>query len=106
MRILISLAAVSFLMGVFATCGFSHTPLCSCYDNEDGTIICEGGFSNGSSGAGVKMKVVDKEGNTIKEGRMNEDSEFIFDKPDRPYKVLFDAGPGHVVEVDGKEITE
>jgi len=37
---------------------------------------------------------------------MNEDSEFTFKKPGVPYKVIFDAGPGHVVEVDGKDITE
>lgn len=85
---------------------FAHTPLCSCYDNGDGTITCEGGFSDGSSGAGVAMRVEDKDGKVLLKGKMNEDSEFTFDRPKVPYKVLFDAGPGHVVEVKGEDITE
>jgi hypothetical protein len=35
----------------------AHTPLCSCYDNGDGTVTCEGGFSDGSSASGVQMRV-------------------------------------------------
>ncbi len=83
----------------------AHTPLCSCYDNGDGTVTCEGGFSDGSSASGVQMRVEDSSGVLIK-GKMDEDSEFTFDKPSSAYKVVFDAGEGHVVEVDGKEITE
>ena len=85
---------------------FAHTPLCSCSDEGDGTILCEGGFSDGSSAAGVKIKVVNSEGKALMEGVMNEDSEFTFKKPEGPYKVIFDAGPGHVVEVPSEEITE
>jgi hypothetical protein len=99
----IALLAVGlFLAGQAQT----HTPLCSCYDNGDGTITCEGGFSDGSSGAGVLMKVVDKTGKVLVEGKMDEYSEFTFKKPDTPYKVIFDAGPGHVVEVKGEDITQ
>ena len=95
----------------------AHTPLCSCYDNGDGTITCEGGFSDGSSAAGVSMKVVDETGKVITvkdengndiclEGKMDEDSEFTFIKPETPYKAIFDAGPGHEVTVESEEITE
>lgn len=84
----------------------AHTPLCSCYENGDGTITCEGGFSDGSSAAGVELRVVDAAGKALIKGKMDEDSEFTFKKPDGPYKVQFDAGPGHVVEVDGKDIVE
>ena len=85
---------------------FAHTPLCSCYDNGDGTITCEGGFSDGSSAAGVEMRVLDSAEKVVIKGTMDEDSEFTFDKPAGPYKVEFDAGPGHLVEVPGSEITE
>jgi hypothetical protein len=85
---------------------FAHTPLCACYDNGDGSITCEGGFSDGSSAAGVRMVVEDNGGNVLLKGKMDEDSEFIFDKPDGVYTVVFDAGEGHVVEIDGKEIVE
>jgi len=87
-------------------CGqaFAHTPLCSCYDNRDGTITCEGGFSDGSSAAGVQMRVKDKGGKVLIGGTMDEYSEFTFDKPSGDYTVEFDAGEGHLVEVEGKEI--
>jgi len=84
----------------------AHTPLCSCYDNGDGTITCEGGFSDGSSAAGVEMRLLDANEKVLIKGKMDEDSEFTFKKPDGPYKVQFDAGPGHLVEVDGKGIVE
>ncbi len=84
----------------------AHTPLCSCYDNGDNTITCEGGFSDGSSASGVKMRVEDKGGKVLLSGTMSEDSEFVFDKPSVPYKVVFDAGEGHVIENDGDEIVE
>ena len=105
-KITVALAAV-FAFTIFLTpCAFAHTPLCSCSDEGDGTILCEGGFSDGSSAAGVKIKVVDSEGKVLMEGVMNEDSEFTFKKPEGPYNVIFDAGPGHEVEVPGEEITE
>ena len=53
------LAAVLGLTMLFATAALAHSPLCSCFDNGDGTITCEGGFSDGSSASGVKMQVVD-----------------------------------------------
>lgn len=89
-----------------ASIGFAHTPLCSCYDNGDGSITCEGGFSDGSSAAGVQLRVVEKAGIILIKGKMDEDSEFTFERPSGPFKVQFDAGPGHVVEVEGKEISE
>ena len=99
--------AVVFALTVFlAPSAFAHTPLCSCYDNGDETITCEGGFSDGSSAAGVEMRVLDSSDKVVIKGKMDEDSEFTFDKPKGPYKVQFDAGPGHIVDVPGSEITE
>jgi len=91
---------------VLAGPAFAHTPLCSCCDNGDGTVTCEGGFSDGSSASGVEMRVEDNSGKVLLRGKMDEDSEFTFDKPSGAYKVVFDAGEGHVVEIDGKEIVE
>jgi len=104
-RLLICLFGFTVMM-LLATYSYAHTPLCSCCDNGDGTVTCEGGFSDGSSAAGVSMTVLDKSGKVLIKGKMNEDSEFTFKKPDVPYTVVFDAGPGHVVKVDSKDITE
>ncbi|MCG8333283.1 MAG: hypothetical protein MJE63_02130 [Proteobacteria bacterium] len=100
------LIAVLLSSAFFSTQLLAHTPLCSCYDNGDGSITCEGGFSDGSSAAGVEMRVEDKGGNVLLKSKMNEDSEYTFDKPSVAYKVVFNAGEGHAIVVDGKEIVE
>lgn len=90
---------------VLATALNAHTALMTCFDNADETITCEGGFSNGASGSGVSMYVKQNDKKIIK-GFMNEDSEFTFKKPKGEYKVIFDAGKGHVVTIKGKDIIE
>ncbi len=97
------LAALVLLAAIQA---FAHTPICSCYGNGDGYITCEGGFSDGSSAAGVEMRVVSQDGKVLIQGKMDPDSEFTFKRPSGPFKVQFDAGQGHLVEVEGKEIVD
>ncbi|MBN2886105.1 MAG: hypothetical protein JXM75_05285 [Chromatiaceae bacterium] len=99
-------ATLLLACGLAAGQALAHTPLCSCYDNGDGTVFCEGGFSDGSSASGVKISVLDASGNALIEGAMNENSEFEFDKPDGDYSVLFDAGPGHAISIKGQDIVE
>ena len=101
--LVISLITMSILIAGQAV---AHTPLCSCYDNGDGTVTCEGGFSDGSSASGVQMRVEKSGGGILIEGKMDEDSEFTFDKPSDAYRVVFDAGEGHIIEIDGEEIVE
>lgn len=105
LRLMASAASVLVLTLVTAT-AFAHTPLCSCYDNGDGTVLCEGGFSDGSSAAGVGIRVLDANDNVVIQGEMSEYSEFEFDKPNGDYKVVFDAGPGHDIEIAGSDIVE
>lgn len=83
----------------------AHSPLCSCLDNGDGTVTCEGGFSDGSSAAGVAMEVRDTTGKVLVKGRMDKLSSFDFRKPAGGYVVVFDAGPGHVIEIGSKDIS-
>ena len=103
-KMLLLAAAMSFLF--VAAQAWAHTPLCSCYDNGDGTITCEGGFSDGSSASGVKMRVEDSAGMVLIDGQMSANSEFVFDKPKSDYKVIFDGGEGHRLEINGKDIVE
>lgn len=100
------IAGVFFITMGFSGAAFAHSPILNCFDNGDGTITCEGGFSDGSSASGVKMRITDAEGKDILEGKMNEDSEYSFNKPETDYKVIFDAGEGHAVEVEGSKIVE
>jgi hypothetical protein len=105
-KILAALIMALFASFVMSTGALAHTPMCYCYLNGDGTITCEGGFSDGSSATGVKMTVQDSDGEVLIEGKMDELSEFCFEKPDVPFVVVFDAGPGHIVEVNGEDITD
>ena len=94
---------------LFGTLGASapalaHTALCSCFDNGDGTIQCEGGFSDGSTASGVRMVVKDESEKILLEGKMNATSEFSFAKPAGAYVVVFDGGEGHSIEIKGVDI--
>ena len=89
-----------------ASCSlFAHTAIMSCFDNGDGTITCEGGFSDGSSASGVKFRV-EENGKAIFNAKMSEDSEVTFNKPNGSYNAVFDAGEGHRVFIKGSDITE
>ena len=105
MKKLLCLMAAGALM-LAPSAALAHSPICDCLDNGDNTITCEGGFSDGSSASGVRMVVSDGSGQEILAGKMNQDSEFTFDKPSGDYKVQFDAGDGHSVVIDGKNIVE
>ncbi len=94
------------LVVLSASAAFAHSPLCSCFDNGDGTVLCEGGFSDGSSASGVRMFVRDSSGSVVARGTMNDSSEFEFKKPEGAYTVTFDAGEGHSIEIDGSDIVE
>lgn len=106
LKLSVLIFAVMVLGCFLVPAAHAHTPLCSCYDNGDGSVTCEGGFSDGSSAAGVQMRVEDGAGKALIKGTMDDDSEFTFDKPAGDYKVQFDAGEGHMITVHGKEITE
>lgn len=90
---------------LFISQAFAHTAILSCFDNGDGTIVCEGGFSDGSSASGVLIYIKQK-GKKVLESKMNEDSEFTFVKPRKKYTVHFDAGEGHKIILKGEDIAE
>ncbi len=94
------------LMLSSSSLALAHTPLCSCFDNGDGTITCEGGFSDGSTASGVALIVKDASGAVVIKGQMGEESTYDFKKPEGKYTVTFDAGEGHQVIVDSADIVE
>lgn len=102
-----------FTMGVAAVAcawvgmvAYAHNAICDCYDNGDGTITCEAGFSDGGTAAGVPIHVRDTSGKVLVEGVMTERSDFSFARPEMDFLVVFDAGDGHVVQIDGRDIEE
>jgi len=95
--------AALLVFGV-AIAAHAHTPILNCFLNSDGTITCEGGFSDGSSGTGVAILVLDANENVLIEGILDEFGEFTFPKPQDSFVVVFDGGPGHQVKVKGEDI--
>lgn len=84
----------------------AHSPLFDCFDNGDGTVMCQGGFSDGSSASGVKITITDGAGAVLKTLVLDANSECTFDKPEGKYTVGFFAGEGHAIDIDGEDIVE
>jgi hypothetical protein len=87
-----------------AAVAHAHNAICSCFENDDGTITCEGGFSDGGKAVGVPLQVMDAAGKVLVEGVMSKDSDFSFPRPKVAFIVKFNAGEGHVVTIDGRDI--
>jgi hypothetical protein len=97
---------ILILTAAWATSAEAHNAICECFDNGDETITCEGGFSDGAKAAGVPVRVLDASGKVLIDGAMTENSDFTFPRPDVDFRVEFDAGQGHVVTIDGRDIEE
>ncbi len=103
-KFLLSTALAASLM--VPTLAMAHSPIFDCYDNGDGTIMCQGGFSDGSSAAGVKVNVLDGSGAAVQNLVLDANGEITIDKPAGAYSMQLDAGEGHAITVDGKNIVE
>jgi hypothetical protein len=93
-------------LALLASAANAHNAICDCFDNGDETITCEGGFSDGGKATGVPLRVLDGSGKVLLEGAMSDNSDFTFAKPMVDFRVEFDAGQGHVVTIDGRDIEE
>lgn len=87
-----------------AAVAYGHNAICSCFENADQTITCEGGFSDGGKAVGVPLHVFDQAGKVLLEGLMSKESNFTFPKPKVAFRVEFNAGEGHIVTIDGRDI--
>ena len=87
-----------------AVTAYAHNALCSCFENDNATITCEGGFSDGGKAVGVPLRVFDQSGKVLVDGVMGKESSFTFPKPKVAFRVEFNAGEGHIVTIDGRDI--
>ncbi|WP_232300552.1 hypothetical protein [Desulfonatronovibrio magnus] len=91
----------------FAGSARAHSPLLMCYDEGDGTILCEGGWSDGSCASCTPIYVIDQEsGGMLACGMLDRAGFFEFDKPGGDFVVLFDGGEGHTLELLSSEVVE
>ena len=75
-------AVAALFVAALAGAALAHTPLFSCWDNGDGTLSCEGGFSDGSSAANMPIRVTNEKDEVIFEGKLDEGGELTFKKPE------------------------
>ncbi|MGG2396074.1 hypothetical protein ACJRW5_03875 [Pseudomonas sp. SH1-B] len=90
--------------GAFCSLALAHNPVCQCEPQGDEEIVCVGGFSDGSGAPGVTLDVISYDEEILVAGKLDGDSSLSFKRPDGEFYVLFDAGPGHVVEIDHMDI--
>ncbi len=83
----------------------AHTALMSCYDEGNGYVLCEGGFSDGASAEGVEFRI-EQHQKPVMETKLDEFGEVYFEKPLGDYTVVLNGGEGHVVHIDGRDIFE
>jgi hypothetical protein len=98
----LSLAAGAALLTV-SPLSFAHYPFCNCALKGE-EIICEAGFSDGSSASGVSVDLISYDEEIITAQAFNEQSTARFTPFDGEFYILLDAGPGHTVEVDWHDI--
>lgn len=84
---------------------YSHTALLSCYDEGNGYILCEGGFSDGASAEGVEFRL-EQNGKEMMRTKLDEFGEVYFEKPSTRFTVILNGGEGHIVHIDGNDISE
>jgi hypothetical protein len=97
-------ALLLILCAGVSTQALAHNPLCECKEIDGEQIRCTGGFSDGSGAQGVTLDVIGYDESILVPGKLGPDSTLTFKKPAGEFYVLFDAGPGHVVEVDQVDI--
>jgi len=90
----------------FSSAAWAHHPIAECKQLAEQMIECEGGFSDGSKAAGVSLEVIGYDNKVLITDKLDKDSKLRFKRPDVDFYVLFDAGPGHIVEIDQSDIQE
>ena len=73
---------------------FAHTLFMTVEDNEDGTVTVQGMFSTWAVGAWVEVCLEDENGKVLWKGKTDEYGECTFRKPNVPYTIIMDFGPG------------
>jgi len=97
-------ALLLVLCAGFGASALAHNPICECRAIDAEQIRCTGGFSDGSGAPGVTLDVIGYDESILLPGKLGADSTLTFKKPDTAFYVLFDVGPGHVVEIDQADI--
>jgi len=94
----------ALLVGLLASStAWAHFPIMSCW-YESQQVVCEAGYSDGSSAVDYVINLFDYDDNLIAKSVTDNRSRVQFVKPDGEFYIVFDAGHESPVEVDVVEL--
>ena len=70
---------------------YAHLPVCQCKVEAD-KVICQGGYSDGSGAFDTPIQVIDYNEKVLLTGKLDENSRFVFDRPQGDFYVFMDGG--------------
>lgn len=96
-----NLLLAALLFCAWTAAAWAHTLFMTVTDNGDGSVTVEGMYSTGTEAARTPLRLEDAAGAVLWQGRTDASGACTFLKPDKPYRIVLDGGPGHVAEEDG-----
>jgi len=100
--ILVPAMVLTLMLALTCSSALAHTLYMSVSDNDDGTVTVEGIYSTGSMAARTEVRLeAEADGKVLFTGKTDEFGALTFDKPDAPYVIVLDGGPGHVATETG-----
>lgn len=91
---------------LFPSWALAHSAILDCFNDGDGRITCEGGFSDGASAAGLSVKVFDSGDKLLLSATLDQEGRLSFARPPGDFRIVLDAGPGHSITLLGSDITD
>jgi hypothetical protein len=82
-----------------------HPPMFECASAGTLRVTCHGSFADGSSAAGIAVRVLDKTDHVVYVGVVDRNGRVSFRRPDAEFSVVFDAGRGNVLTLLGSDMT-
>ncbi len=83
---------------------WAHVPVSRCAVQDDNWVECQTRYDDDSLAVDILMGLYSYDNSLLSSGRSDVKGVFRFELPDQPFYLLMDAGPGHVFEVDWKDI--
>jgi hypothetical protein len=84
----------------------AHSPIMSCFENEDKTVTCEAGYSDGAPSTGQQFAAFSLDGRLLFEDTFTDNSDYTFTPPDLAdgFYVEFIGDAAHTVIIYNDEI--
>ena len=96
--------AVALTLAWLGSAALAHEPVARCFWMDAQTVRCRGVTNDGDRMPGARMDVMAFNGQSLRQGQLSADSTWTFPKPQQPFYVLFEIGPGLQTTVEEDEI--